>query len=92
MRHITRDEEYTGIIKDMSEDRDRSARERQVEKAFGDPIPTILSRLLRECDGNRSKMCRRINDKLATTADSESDVTELTRGTLYNYLDKYDIG
>lgn len=90
-RHIKSDEEYAGIVKSMHKDLQRTEREREIEAAFGDSMPDILSHLDTECDGNRSAMCRRINDKLRDSPKVRDDVKDLSRGTLYNYIDKYGV-
>lgn len=90
--HITKDSGYASIVKEMHKDIQRTRREREIEAAFGEAMPTILTRLHRECDGNRSEMCRRINEVLVDAAEEEDEEpSELARGTLYNYLDKYEV-
>lgn len=90
-RHIEKDAEYVSIVKELHADLQRTEREREIESAFDDSMPAILSRLDTECDGNRSAMCRRINEQLKEQSKDDEEVSELSRGTLYNYLDKYDI-
>jgi len=91
-RHIKSDAEYAGIVKSMHKDLQRTEREREIEAAFGESMPAILRRLSTECDGNRSEMTRRINEQLVEESKDEEEVSELSRGTLYNYIDKYDLG
>lgn len=88
--HITADADYTSIVKNMADDLGRTAREREIEAAFGESIPDLLERLAEETDGNRTEMLRRVNDHLRANAEKE-DVPGLSRGTLYNYIEKYNI-
>lgn len=76
---------YEGIISSMKTDRERSKRERELERAFGDPMPTLIRDLNDQHRGNRSAMLREANKRL----DEWGSETALSRGTLYKYCDDY---
>ena len=80
--HIEKDEQYEQIFKEMATDGARSERQREVEAAFGQSLPALLTELHANTD-SKSAMLRRIND----TLDANGIETKLSRGTLYNWLD-----
>ncbi|AGM11200.1 hypothetical protein M197_gp35 [Haloarcula hispanica tailed virus 2] len=80
--HITKDEEYEAVFKEMAKDGARSERQREVEAAFGQSLPALL-RELRDNTDSKSAMLRRINN----TLEANGVQTKLSRGTLYNWLD-----
>lgn len=80
--HITKDEQYEAVFKQMAKDQARSERQREVEAAFGQSLPALL-RELKDNTDSKSEMLRRINSNL----DANGVQTKLSRGTLYNWLD-----
>lgn len=77
---------YEGIVSKMADDASRSRREREVERVFADPMPDLLERLDKEVS-TRSEMLDRLNDRLDKAGVEQS----VSRPTLYNWLDKYDL-
>lgn len=80
--HVTK-EEYRGIVKEMARDQDRSERERTVERAHGQDLPTLLSTLHRKHSGNTSAILRDLNGRL--------EGSNVSRPTLYSWLEKYEV-
>lgn len=91
--HVSEDEGYAAIIKSMDADLKRSSREREVERVMpqGGSIPQILSALQSECD-SKAEMVRVINQHLREHHSGDGEPAELSRNTLYSWLDKYDVG
>ena len=81
--HVTK-EQYRGIVKEMAKDQQRSERQRQVERAHGQDLPSLLSTLHRKHDGNASAVLRDLNERLTGSS--------ISRPTLYNWLDEYEVG
>ena len=75
--------EYEGIVEEMAKDGARTRRQREVESAFGAPLPQVLSELSQSME-SKSAMLRRIN----TTLDANGIEPNVSRGTLYNWLDQ----
>lgn len=78
---------YDGIVKAMEKDRQRSKREREVERVFSQPMPEVLSDL-EQRKSTRSAVLDALNDRLSEAGVEQS----VSRPTLYRWLDKYDIG
>lgn len=80
--------EYVGITKEMAEARERhearSERQQQVERAFGQEMPTLLESLHAKHEGNVSAMLREVSghDEVAGS---------ISRPTLYNWLERYEV-
>ncbi|AGM11800.1 hypothetical protein M201_gp29 [Haloarcula californiae tailed virus 2] len=81
--HVTK-EQYEGIVKEMAKDTQRSERERQVERAHGQDLPSLLSTLHRKHEGNASAVLREMNKRI--------EGSSVSRPTLYNWLEKYEVG
>ena len=83
-RRVISKAEYEGILKEMARDGARSTRERAVERAFGQDLPSLLRALHRKHSGNVSAIRREIsgNDALEGT---------VSRPTVYSWLDKYEV-
>jgi len=80
---ITKAEQYGSIVQKMVEDQRRSDRERQIERAHGQDLPSLLTRLHRKHDGNASAVLRDVNGQLRGGS--------VSRGTLYKWLKKYEV-
>lgn len=75
--------EYRGIVKEMQQDIQRSGRKREVERAHGQDLPSLLNTLYRKHDGNASAVLRDLNQQLTDS--------RISRPTLYNWLDEYEV-
>jgi hypothetical protein len=84
--HVTK-EQYRGIVKEMAKDGARTKRQREVESAFGQSLPTVLRELHGSCS-SKSEILRRINNTLESNGIQE----KVSRGTLYNWLDEVETG
>ena len=80
--HVTK-EEYQGIVRKMAKDTQRSKRERQVERAHGQDLPSLLRALHRKHDGNTSAVLREVNSRI--------EGSSVSRPTMYNWLEKYGV-
>lgn len=80
--HVSK-EQYTGIVREMAKDQQRSERQRQVERAHGQDLPGLLGTLYRKHNGNASAVLRGLNDRLTGS--------NISRPTLYNWLDEYEV-
>jgi hypothetical protein len=81
--HVSK-EQYEGIVREMAKDGQRSDRERQVERAHGQDLPSLLRVLHRKHGGNASAVLREMNGRL--------EGSSVSRPTLYNWLEKYEVG
>lgn len=81
-RHVTKSE-YEGIVQEMAKDMDRSDRQRQVERAHGQDLPSLLSTLHRKHQGNASAILRDLNKRLAGA--------KISRPTLYAWLEQHEV-
>jgi len=80
--HIEKQEDYDRIFKQMAKDGARTDRQREVESAFGQALPSVLRELADNTE-SKSQMLRRIND----TLDANGIEEKVSRGTLYNWLE-----
>lgn len=81
-RHVSKSE-YEGIVGEMEKDVNRTDRERQVERAHGQDLPSLLSALHRKHEGNASAILREMNGHIKGSS--------VSRPTLYNWLEKYEV-
>jgi len=81
--HMTQ-KEYEGVLGKIAKDEQRSERERQVERAHGQDLPSLLSSLHRKHEGNASAVLREMNKRI--------EGSSVSRPTLYNWLEKYEVG
>jgi len=81
--HVSK-EQYEGIAQQIAKDEQRSERERQVERAHGQDLPSLLSSLHRKHEGNASAVLREMNKRI--------EGSSVSRPTLYNWLEKYEVG
>lgn len=80
--HISK-EQYRGIVKEMNRDAQRTERQRQVERAHGQDLPSLLNVLYRKHDGNCTAVLREMNKRIQGSS--------VSRPTLYNWLDEYEV-
>lgn len=80
--HVTK-EQYEGIAQKIAKDEQRTGRERQVEAAHGQDLPSLLRALNRKHEGNASAMLRELNGRLKGSS--------VSRPTMYNWLEKYEV-
>jgi len=81
--HVSK-EAYEGIVREIAKDEQRSDRERQVERAHGQDLPSLLRVLHRKHDGNTSAILRDLNSPLQGSS--------VSRPTVYDWLGKYEVG
>ncbi len=80
--HVSK-EQYESIVKELGEDAQRSERQRQVERAHGQDLPSLLTTLYRKHDGNASAVLREMNERIQGSS--------VSRPTLYNWLEEYEV-
>ena len=81
--HVSK-EQYEGIVRKMAKDTQRTERERQVERAHGQDLPSLLKALHRKHDGNTSAALRELNSRI--------EGSSVSRPTMYNWMEKYEVG
>jgi hypothetical protein len=80
------DQSYAQIIKELSEDANRTERQRQLERCYGKALTEVLSELRDKHNDNKSEMMREINQTLRNNAIE----SEVSRPTIYNWLEQID--
>jgi len=80
--HVSK-EQYEGIVEKMAKDEQRTERQRQVERAHGQDLPTLLRTLHRKHEGNVSAVLRDLNKRI--------EGSSVSRHTIYNWIDEYEV-
>jgi hypothetical protein len=76
--------EYRGIVRKMVADGRRTRRQRELERAHGQDLPSLLKALHRKHDGNASAVLRDLNDRI--------EGSSVSRPTLYQWLEAFGVG
>jgi hypothetical protein len=80
--HVSK-EQYEGIAREIAKDEQRTERQRQVERAHGQDLPSLLRTLHRKHEGNVSAVLRDMNKRI--------EGSSVSRRTIYNWIEEYEV-
>lgn len=85
-------ERYGSILEKMAESYSKSSRERQLERAFGEPMKRLLIRVLDRHDGRKRPALRELNERLVEHDEYDADANgKISPNTFYAWLNRYGL-
>lgn len=86
-------EAYAETFEKMEKSLTKSSRERQLERAFGEPMKRLLIRVLDDHNGRKRPAMRSLNDRLRESDDYDHEAHGvISPNTFYNWCDRYGVG
>jgi len=85
-------EAYAKTFKQMEKSLNKSSRERQLERTFGEPMKRLLIRVLDDHDGRKRPALRKLNDRLRENDDYDDEsYGVISPNTFYDWCDRFGI-